>query len=588
MKREAFYRIAAILLLLTMLLVFSCGGERDNDDPPSDDDDDDSVDDGDDDDDDDDDDSAHTELTISYHRIPSAAAPPNPITGQGAPEEYNKAVFLRYHLTENGQPLPVRAVIIMVGGFMGGANNFHYMASELVTESDGALEVWAMDRRPNMLEDLTGLQAAEREQNPSIVYDYYVDGKEVDGRTFEGFLPDSEVSYLTEWSIGTVAQDLAALIDLVPRQHQKTSVFLAGHSLGGFMIENFAAWDFDDDPATLDDAGFNRIGGLILLDGSATNFSEITFLWDLVEFVTGLADFNYEIALWFTRRVGYRYFWLPPMQKLMPEIEAWGMAADWAPDQMSIAFERSKTVDLAMWLLYKRAKNLQATNAGLLGMALDNDFQWISAMASGIGDVVGPVQQRRPLLAVFEADKTKPYYAPDGPGPYGWKDIYQIENPGPDDVTDIHTLAEVIYTGPTNWIEWYFNTRVVLDVIFTNDMDVKPNNGDVRWREGLRSIHVGECDMPVIAFGAEQGFLNKEEMIDKYRGMLPPVRNSNGAPRQELGFDYYMLPGYAHHDIMLADNDTHPNRVFGRLLDWVDRWGDEDTFTVELIEQWEE
>lgn len=38
------------------------------------------------------------------------------------------------------------------------------------------------------------------------------------------------------------------------------------HSLGGFITGFFAEWDFDGNPHTLDDAGFNQCSGYFALD----------------------------------------------------------------------------------------------------------------------------------------------------------------------------------------------------------------------------------------------------------------------------------------------------------------------------------
>ena len=78
-----------------------------------------------------------------------------------------------------------------IPGFMGGANSFDYIGRQLVSmaEADagvGSLEVWAMERRTNCLEDLTGMNAAEAAGDPGIAVDYYYHGVEVDEKVFRG------------------------------------------------------------------------------------------------------------------------------------------------------------------------------------------------------------------------------------------------------------------------------------------------------------------------------------------------------------------------------------------------------------------
>jgi len=81
-----------------------------------------------------------------------------------------------------------------------GANNYDYMARELIRMSGGTIEVWATERRPNLFEDLTGMNGAERARDPQFAVDYYYHGKEVDGRSFQGFLTQDDVAYLSEWA----------------------------------------------------------------------------------------------------------------------------------------------------------------------------------------------------------------------------------------------------------------------------------------------------------------------------------------------------------------------------------------------------
>ena len=63
------------------------------------------------------------------------------------------------------------AILVLIPGFMGGANSFDYIGRQLVSmaeaEGVGSLEVWAVDRRTNCLEDLTGMNAAEAAVTPA-------------------------------------------------------------------------------------------------------------------------------------------------------------------------------------------------------------------------------------------------------------------------------------------------------------------------------------------------------------------------------------------------------------------------------------
>lgn len=202
-------------------------------------------------------------LVAEQVRTESAPIPPNPTTGDETPEALQRGVVYRYRL-QAGRP--VRAVIVLVPGIASGADDFDYLARELIRRSDGAVEVWAFERRPNLLEDLTGMQEAERVADPDVALGYYFRGEPVNGRTFPGFLGQADVPFLSEWGIGVVMRDIQAAIDLVPGERRRTNVVLVGHSLGVVQVLDFLGWDFDGDATTLGDAGYEQVAASVLID----------------------------------------------------------------------------------------------------------------------------------------------------------------------------------------------------------------------------------------------------------------------------------------------------------------------------------
>src|SRR3990172_12416898 len=65
----------------------------------------------------------------------------------------NRVHYERTWLRDAGPP---RAILILVPGFLGGAATFQPLARQLVAATRGSVEVWAVDRRPNQLEDRRG------------------------------------------------------------------------------------------------------------------------------------------------------------------------------------------------------------------------------------------------------------------------------------------------------------------------------------------------------------------------------------------------------------------------------------------------
>lgn len=201
------------------------------------------------------------ELRVTRESI-DALAPPNPALNAPTPPEYAHGVYYRYRVTNT----PIRAVLILVSGLVGGAGDFDYLARELLRMSDGGVEVWVYDRRPNVIEDHFGHEAARAARDGQAALDYYFGEKEVDGRTFAGFPKQDDVPFMSEWGLALLMEELRAMIERVPAPFRKTNVFLGGHSMGASATAYFAAWDFDGDADTLADAGFNQIAGAVLLD----------------------------------------------------------------------------------------------------------------------------------------------------------------------------------------------------------------------------------------------------------------------------------------------------------------------------------
>jgi hypothetical protein len=77
----------------------------------------------------------------------------------------NHGVYTRYHLSDAAELQP-DAIVVLVPGFEGGASNFNVLAEQLMhrsrEETAMIVEVWAMDRRSEQLEDRAGLELAEQ------------------------------------------------------------------------------------------------------------------------------------------------------------------------------------------------------------------------------------------------------------------------------------------------------------------------------------------------------------------------------------------------------------------------------------------
>ncbi len=165
---------------------------------------------------------------------------PAPRDNGTPPPECDYIHFLRFRLKgSSGNPADADAVLLLMPGLLSGANAFEYLGRQMVymakTQRNLNLEVWATERRGNLLEDVTGLNAAEAAHDVQVAIDYYYHGAEVNGRKFAGFLTNSNVPFLSEFGLKLEMEDVYKIITtMMPDPAmRRQKLFVGGHSLGG-------------------------------------------------------------------------------------------------------------------------------------------------------------------------------------------------------------------------------------------------------------------------------------------------------------------------------------------------------------------
>ena len=166
------------------------------------------------------------------------------------PDRYDRQGTLRWALDE-----PAETIVVALPGLFGGAAQFGPLARRLVASTPG-LQLWAVDRRANQLEDRGAAVAALGDGDVDRLIDRYLgrDGQPPDYR-----VPDpAEHAYVRHWDLEVHLRDLDAVVraavETAPR------VVLLGHSLGASQAALYAAW--------LGGAGPRALDGLVLIDGA--------------------------------------------------------------------------------------------------------------------------------------------------------------------------------------------------------------------------------------------------------------------------------------------------------------------------------
>jgi len=405
---------------------------------------------------------------------------PAPRTNGTPPPECDHIQFLRFRPAD-GSTLDPRdhsrtnaettdAMLVMLPGLVEGANGFEYLGRQLVymaKERGVNLEVWAIDRRPNNLEDLScanyveeKLKSGEMNQEQAVqaMIDYYYLGKEVNGRKFAGWLKDPQVPFLSEFGLQLATEDVFTVIQhMVPdRETRKRKVFVGGHSMGGIMTSMFAGWDLDGDPATTEDAGYNNCAGLFGLDTVVTPMPEIVrpflellpkFLYDQLANMTEAtyAEFLKQLR---TDPSSNRILPMPMINaESMSLLEALAALAYFFPDEECTALRKvpySDSMEILLRFMHSRdfqtymdgvprLNDFRYTNEAMLGVVFDDSFAPIGMIQNSMGFLAGGavVEKAFPLTnalsgipvigSILSSFMGKgPYFIANDAGPDAW------------------------------------------------------------------------------------------------------------------------------------------------------------------------
>lgn len=519
--------------------------------------------------------------------------------------------FLRYRPeTPDGSIKEVNAVLVLMVIYSGGNNQLDYLGRQVVSmaENDpgvGSLEVWALDRRPNCLEDLSGMNDAEAAENPKIAREYYYD-LEGNGTDFHGFLTSDEVPFLSEFGLELVMKDIQTVVTAkIPNQDdRKNTVFIGGNGGGAILTATYVGWDFDGNPDTEEDAGFQNCAGLIGLDTPVqcpldSDHPWYNLWWENepiseTEYVDRLRRIQTGEK---SRLEDLQLLGISPSSSAAIEIAA--MAAAFRPDEEATGLRDPKLAaqfragwrlnhsrDLAHYLFWlPEYSDFRLTNEAHFGMIFDDNFQANTILQASVGFLQGgPVVVKTfwdEFLTVWGflfdlfglPDLTEPEgkFIPWDAGPsiselgtgpvYSWVNFDEVGDASDpvfqdvtgsteyttmgEEVTDIQDWARVFYRGPSNAMEWYFPARLPLDV---KGVVGEFETTDPCSSYGLCLLHPTAAE----EFRA-QGKI-KEFLTDHH-----PNPDPN-------------LSGYDVVDVLAAavDRPSHrPNEVFAPLMQWV-------------------
>ncbi len=440
--------------------------------------------------------------------------PPNPETGEATPAAYNRTRVLRFR---REPAVAARAIVLAMPGYLAGANSWAPLARHLVRRGgdEFPIEVWAIDRRANLLEDLRGLNTAEVEGEADLAEAWYVDGVEVSGVAFPGLHAQGELSFVSEWGAAVHAGDLRAIVGRVPDEARRGHLFLMGHSMGANFTETYAGWRFEDGRRGVED-----LAGLILVDGRvpAEPIDEGGYRDGVGE---GLVMRPGLGAI----RGGSPYSELPVLGVgvfLAAEIAA--LRAIEAPGEVveiTPAFARL----LGVLLSLGPAQIPPMTARAALGFGFDAAFNPLAFARATLGGADGPTETYTNPFSDEELERPS-----DPSHTYRWINAPETDPPGH---TDIDAFAVAATEGPTNFFEWYFPNRLLIDLSLAGGHH--PTDG-FEAALGLRSFDGALTDAPILAIAADLFPVDSMASIrDRVAPRVGEGRPSAGASREEVG-----------------------------------------------------
>ncbi len=174
----------------------------------------------------------------------------------GTPLRFDKVGVLKIG------PATAHNVLVLEPGTSAGAAYFAPLARWVTSRLPG-WQIWAVERRENLLEDQSELNLAKAHRADALdVFNYYL-GYVTNPKVTHHFtlIPNGNVQFAKQWGMRVAVEDLHQVIAAARRLGGE--VVLGGHSLGGAVVTAYATWDFNGR------AGADDLAGLLYIDGGS-------------------------------------------------------------------------------------------------------------------------------------------------------------------------------------------------------------------------------------------------------------------------------------------------------------------------------
>jgi hypothetical protein len=192
---------------------------------------------------------AAAEVRVRFQQLDGFESP-------GTPSQLNKVGVLQIGRKSR------KNILILNPGTSASASYFVPLAKTVVQKAR-SWQIWAVERRENLLEDHSVLDRAKAgDASGQELFDYYLGWLTNPSITTHfQLIPDAEVAYARDWGMRVEIEDLRRVVQLAAQHANR--IVVGGHSLGGTITTAYATWDFDGQP------GAAGLDGLVFIDGGS-------------------------------------------------------------------------------------------------------------------------------------------------------------------------------------------------------------------------------------------------------------------------------------------------------------------------------
>jgi pimeloyl-ACP methyl ester carboxylesterase len=518
--------------------------------------------------------------------------------------DLNQVRYTRYGL-QSSQGLPIDAVLVAIPGTLAASHSYLILAENLIQrvwdEQRKVVEVWGVDRRSVQLQDMEGLDIAEKARDARLGLDFLFGGElglPLDTRLKRRaiFHESTDLAFMANWTPQVHSQDIDAVVDQARSVARNGNVFLAGHSAGTGFAARYAATDFNFSGSGAPQPGYAKLKGLVLFEGpgGALAGKPTPEQLDAVVFAAegGLykaVSSGAEPA--FVSRPG-----LTPRVSASTEIAGMQMEFEGTINGSQALLQADQGGQAGNNAYAKvgdfTPRAFKVTAGAAIGTFMDDDNLDRTVFYSVSMGYLGDVRSSDGLRIWLDNNDKLPAVAFRDFGPQP-ATVSVATPPWGKEVepTNLKRLARALFLGRTTYSDWYYPSSGLLLGnaagagganlgLDTSALSLPVSQGGRGRADIVNQTQARRIDIPVIAFGGTNGLTPVAGVWRGFAEAIAPFASPSckpGTPRTPAGqatlvadrkyggvdggFEVHLSEGYSHVDVLTADDDKTNNVV---------------------------